>query len=140
MKVLAAGVAACAVMVFGAYSSAGGGNRVIRVSIEHSAFSTGTIEVDEGETVTFEIVNNDPIAHEFLVGDPAMQRAHEKGTEAEHGDRPTEVSVPPGETVSTTIEFVSDGELALAEPLIYGCHLPGHYDYGMKGFINVTPS
>jgi uncharacterized cupredoxin-like copper-binding protein len=138
MKVVAAAIAASAVMAVGAYSTAGGRSRVVTVTIEHSAFSTGTIDVDEGETVTFEIVNNDPIDHEFLVGDSQMQRVHEKGTEAHHGDRPTEVSVSAGETVSTTIEFSRDGELALADPLIFGCHLPGHYDYGMKGFIEVN--
>ena len=138
MKLIAALAAACGVMAVGAYATAGSNDRVVKVNIEHSAFSTGTIEVEEGETVTFEIVNNDPIDHEFLVGDRRMQRAHEKGTEAEHGDRPTEVSVPAGETVTTTIDFTEGGELAMADPLIYGCHLPGHFDYGMKGFIEVT--
>ena len=138
MKLAAAIVAACGLMAFGAYSTAKNDHRVVYVSIEHSAFSTGSIEVEEGETVTFEIINNDPIDHEFLVGDRKMQKVHEEGTEAKHGDLPTEVSVPAGETVSTTIEFHEDGELAVADPLIYGCHLPGHYDYGMKGFIEVT--
>lgn len=137
MKLVAAAIAASAVMAIGAYTTAGDGDRVVRISIEHSAFSTGTINVEEGESVTFEIENNDPIDHEFLVGDRRMQRVHERGTESEHGDRPTEVSVPAGKTVTTTIEFGAGSELPLADPLIYGCHLPGHYDYGMKGFIEV---
>lgn len=137
MKTLVAGVAACAVMAVGAYSTAGPGDRVVEINIQHSTFTPGSFNVEPGETVTFEIHNNDPIDHEFLVGDEKMQRVHELGTESHHGDRPTEVSVPAGETRTTTIEFDEDGELALAKPLIYGCHLPGHYDYGMKGIIDV---
>lgn len=138
MKTLAIGVVASAVMAVGAYSTAGSGDRVVTVTIEHSTFSTGTIEVKPGETVTFEIHNNDPIDHEFLVGDKKMQRVHELGTEGHHGGRPTEVSIPAGESRTTTIEFTETGELSLADPLIYGCHLPGHYDYGMKGEIQVS--
>ena len=138
MKTLAIAVLACSVMVFAAYASAGGGERTVQITIEHSRFSTGTIEVEEGESVTFEIVNNDPIDHEFLVGDRRMQRVHEKGTEAHHGSRPTEISIPAGETRLTTIEFSEGSDLALADPLIYGCHLPGHYDYGMRGEIEVN--
>ena len=137
MKTLAVGVAACAVMALGAYSTAGSGERIVQINIDHSRFTPGSLSVEPGETVTFEIHNNDPIDHEFLVGDEKMQRVHELGTEAHHGDRPTEVSIPAGETRTTTIEFEEDGALALADPLIYGCHLPGHYNYGMKGLIEV---
>ncbi|HYN37415.1 MAG TPA: cupredoxin domain-containing protein [Actinomycetota bacterium] len=138
MKTLAVGVVASAVMAVGAYSTAGSGDRVVTVTIEHSTFSTGTIEVEPGESVTFEIQNNDPIDHEFLVGGKKMQRVHEEGTEGHHGDRPTEVSVPAGESRTTTIEFTESDELSLTDPLIYGCHLPGHYDYGMRGEIEVS--
>lgn len=124
-------------MAVGAYSTAGSGPRVVPVTIEHSTFSTGTIEVEPGESVTFEIQNNDPIDHEFLVGSKKMQRVHEEGTEGHHGDRPTEVSIPAGESRTTTIEFTESDELSITDPLIYGCHLPGHYDYGMKGEIQV---
>jgi len=104
---------------------------VIKVEIEHSAFRPATIEVTRGSTVTFVIRNGDPIAHEFILGDRSVQRVHELGTEAHHGSKPGEVSVPAGETATTTYTFEEAGDLVI------GCHLPGHYDYGMRGAVEV---
>ena len=139
MKTLAAGIAACSVMAYAAYATAGtGADRTIEVVINHSAFDPAKIEVNEGETVTFVLINQDPIDHEFIIGDKASQRAHEFGTEAHHDERPTEISIPAGETVETTVDFDINGFLAVADPLLFGCHLPGHYDYGMRGVIQVN--
>jgi uncharacterized cupredoxin-like copper-binding protein len=135
MKTLVAGVVACSAMAFGAFATAGGGAREIEITINHSRFDQSRIEVSEGETVTFILRNRDPIDHEFLVGDERMQAVHEKGTESHHGARPTEISIPAGETRETTITFTERSALTLADPLIFGCHLPGHYDYGMRGII-----
>jgi uncharacterized cupredoxin-like copper-binding protein len=89
--------------------------------------------VAPGETVRFVVTNTDPIDHEFLVGDAQMQRIHEKGTEAAHGARPGEISVPAGQTVETTFTFPDQ----LAPGWEFACHLPGHYDYGMHGPITL---
>ena len=51
------------------------------------------------------ISNTDPIDHEFIVGDQAVQDAHELGTESFHPPRPGEVTIPAGETVETTYTF-----------------------------------
>lgn len=104
--------------------------RTVNVRIHYSAFSPGAIEVDRGETVRFVVANTDPIDHEFIIGDEAVQIAHERGTEAYHPPRPGEVTVGAGEIVETTFTFGSDD-------LIFGCHLPGHYAYGMRGLITV---
>lgn len=107
------------------------GVHVIAVEIEHSRFDPATITVEPGSTVRFVVRNGDPIAHEFLIGDEAAQRRHETGTEPEHGARPGELSIPPGETRITTYTFPSRGRL------LVGCHLPRHYDYGMRGSITI---
>ena len=139
MKTLALGLVACSALAYGAYSSAGSeADKTLEIDINHSSFGIGTIDVEEGETVTFVLHNHDPIDHEFIIGDADSQKAHEKGTEAHHDARPTEVTIPAGETVETTVFFEEDGALAMADPLLFGCHLPGHYDYGMKGVINVS--
>ncbi|MDQ4144599.1 MAG: cupredoxin domain-containing protein [Actinomycetota bacterium] len=139
MKFLAVGLGACVVMAYGAYASSGiESSRTIEISINHSAFETSKIVIEKGEEVTFILHNNDPIDHEFIVGDAKVQAVHERGTEGHHDDRPTEVTLPAGETVETTISFDDGGPLVAADPLLFGCHLPGHYDYGMKGFIRVT--
>ncbi|MQA99934.1 MAG: hypothetical protein GEU78_06530 [Actinobacteria bacterium] len=107
------------------------GAPVIAIEIEHSRFDPAAIRVEAGSTVTFVVHNGDPIAHEFLIGDAAAQRRHETGTEPEHGARPGELSIPPGETRITSYTFPSDGRL------LVGCHLPRHYDYGMRGTITI---
>jgi uncharacterized cupredoxin-like copper-binding protein len=117
--------------LLGACASEPAGGRVIEIFIEHSAFDPERIEVEEGETVTFEIHNGDPIDHEFILGDEEIQRIHEEGTEKHHDTRPGEISVPAGETVETTYTFEE------ARDLIYGCHIFGHYDYGMRGAVEV---
>ena len=107
------------------------GARRIEIVIEHSAFEPATLEVDEGSTVTFVIENTDPIDHEFILGDEEIQQVHEEGTERHHGARPGEISIPAGATRTTTYTFDEPGRL------IYGCHIFGHYDYGMKGAVEV---
>lgn len=105
--------------------------RTEHVRIHYSAFSLGHLDVAPGETVRFVVTNTDPIDHEFIVGDDAVQVAHELGTEAFHHPRPGEITIPAGETVSTTFTF---GE----RDLLFGCHLPGHYVYGMRGTVVVV--
>ena len=136
MKALALGLGACAVIGFAAYAGTDA-DRTIEIAINHSSFEPSSIAIEEGETVTFVLINEDPIDHEFIIGDAEVQKAHEFGTESHHAERPTEITVPAGETRETTVEFASGGSLISAEPLLFGCHLPGHYDYGMRGVIRV---
>jgi uncharacterized cupredoxin-like copper-binding protein len=105
--------------------------RTIVIDIEHSAFHPEKLQVDAGEKVRFVIVNKDPIDHEFILGDQVLQFIHEKGTESHHGTRPGEVSIAALDTATTTYEFTTAGTL------IYGCHIPSHYDYGMRGEVEV---
>ncbi len=108
------------------------GVRTIHIRIHYSAFDPEMIAARPGETIRFVLENTDPIDHEFIVGDETVQLIHEEGTEAHHAPRPGEISVPAGETHVTTYTFPA-GRGAL----IFGCHLPGHYDYGMRGTIQV---
>ncbi len=68
----------------------------VRIDIRYSAIPPAGVEVAPGETVRFVLVNRDPIAHEFIVGDARMQLVHERGTEAHHPPRPGEISIPAG--------------------------------------------
>jgi uncharacterized cupredoxin-like copper-binding protein len=108
--------------------------RTVYVTIHFSHFDLASLQVSPGETVRFVVTNTDPIDHEFLVGDAQMQQIHELGTEASHGARPGEISVPAGATVSTTFTFPDQ----LAPGWEFACHLPGHYAYGMHGPITIT--
>ena len=108
-----------------------GTERTVELTVHHSRFSLDELHVRPGETIRFILRNTDPIPHELIVGDQYLQDVHEAGTEAHHGDRPGEVSVAPGATAVTTYRFGSAGRL------LFGCHLPGHWAYGMKGAITI---
>jgi uncharacterized cupredoxin-like copper-binding protein len=105
--------------------------RTVNVSIHYSHFDPSTFAFPPGTTVRFVVRNTDPIDHEFIVGGQAVQDAHESGTEAYHPPRPGEMTVPAGTTRATIVTFARPGSL------IFGCHLPGHYAYGMHGVIRV---
>jgi uncharacterized cupredoxin-like copper-binding protein len=106
---------------------------VVRVEIHHSHFVPGSLTLADHRVVHFVVHNADPIDHEFIVGDQATQERHEHGVENHHdGSVPGEISVPAGATVTTTYS------LSRPEQIFYGCHLPGHWAYGMRGVINVS--
>ena len=83
--------------------------------------------------VRFVLVNRDPIGHEFIVGDPEVHARHANGHEASHPPVDGEVSIPADARAATTYVFHEPG------PVEFACHLPGHYQYGMRGVVDVTP-
>ena len=85
-----------------------------------------------GTAITVVLRNDDPIDHEWIVGDAAVHARHRTGTEPVHASRPTEVSIPAGSTRETTVRFDAPGTY------LYICHLPGHEAYGMVGTLVVT--
>ena len=120
-----------AALVVAATTACAPAARTVTITIHHSAFDLTEVSVPRGVPVTFVLVNEDPIDHEWLIGDDAFHAAHRTGTHASHGDVPTEVTVPALETVTTTITFAQAGSLA------YICHLPAHEAYGMSGVVTV---
>ena len=127
--------AAAALVVWAAGSLAGGGERTVVVTMRHSRFEPAAVRVDPGERVRFVLRNTDPIDHEFILGDDAVQRRHEEGRERQHhGDVPGERSVPAGQEAATTYAFPAGPGGRL---LKFACHLPGHYAYGMHGTVRV---
>jgi len=102
------------------------------IAIRFSRFVPDVIEVPAGEPVTITLRNDDPIGHEWMVGDAAFHERHRTGTEPFHDTIPTEVSIPALETRVTTVTFEEPGYYA------YICHLPGHEEYGMTGVLRVV--
>ena len=139
MRVLVA-LAVVAAVAFGAAAATAGGSDkpvgpgivTVDIGIDHSHFSTGTIHVRRGTLVRFVVRNHDPIAHELVVGDDAVHARHERGREQAHPPVPGEVSVDPDDTGLTVFEFDRPGTL------LYACHLPGHFAYGMHGKVVVS--
>lgn len=104
----------------------------VEIRIHYSQFNPSELIVPRGVPVTLVLINDDPIDHEWLIGDEAFHERHRDGTEPQHGDRPTEVSLPPLTTIETTLIFDSPGTME------YICHFPGHEAYGMVGTLTVT--
>ena len=121
------GIAVVATVAF-----AGGSGDPRTIAIRYSRFSEQVIEVKAGEPVTFELRNDDPILHEWIVGTEEVHERHRTGTEPYHDEVPTEVSLPAYETRLTTITFDTPSDY----PFV--CHLPGHEAYGMRGVIKVV--
>jgi len=73
--------------------------------------------------------------HEFVLGTLPELREHaelmKKFPNMEH-DEPYMAHVPPGKTETIVWQFSKDGEFH------FGCLLPGHFEAGMVGKINVT--
>lgn len=135
MKLVAAVVLAAGVALTGC-AGGHGAERTVELTVHHSRFSLEELQVRPGETIRFVLRNTDPIDHEFILGDPAVQRRHEQGRQRQHhGDVPGERSVPAGQEAATTYAFplTLDGQA-----LEFACHLPGHYAYGMHGTVRVS--
>ena len=96
-------------------------------------FQPAHLDVRLGDKLEIVVSNTDPIDHELILGNEAVQARHESGTEPHHGTVPGEVSVPAVTERTTTYAFSVPGTLEFA------CHLPGHYAYGMRGTVTVRP-
>jgi uncharacterized cupredoxin-like copper-binding protein len=121
-----------AVLLGAAAGSCGpAGPRTVELTVRHSAFEPAVVEAEPGDAIRFVVRNLDPIDHELIVGPMPIQRRHEVGrNEHHHGSVPGEISVPGGATRVTTYTVG-------AGPVPFGCHLPGHWAYGMRGVVRV---
>jgi uncharacterized cupredoxin-like copper-binding protein len=102
-------------------------------------FNPDTVQAKVGETITFRIVNTAPFEHNFTLGDEAAQAEHERemrsmpsGDAMQMGDEPNSIHIQPGVSKDLTWTFTSPGTA------LYGCHVAGHYDAGMKGKVIVS--
>jgi uncharacterized cupredoxin-like copper-binding protein len=113
------------------------------------SFEPATVPLVPGETITLHVVNAGLETHEAIIGDATVQDAWEvaeaAASPAPPGATPA-VSVPPetagvrvvvgsGERVDLTWTVPADP--ALVEALIIGCHIPGHWEKGMRAEVAV---
>lgn len=106
------------------------------IALDTMTFEPSTVDVSAGETVTLEITNGGQAAHEFTLGDAAMQQEHADAMahlpDGMPHDLPNSVRLQPGETKELTWRFGHAGTLE------YACHEPGHYEAGMRGQLTVS--
>ena len=87
-------------------------------------YTPGVVNIAEGETITFRLTNSGLAAHEFMVGPLAAVLADEAADEIP--------DIQPGKTESLTVTFEGPG------PFAFACHVPGHFEHGMVGYLPVT--
>ncbi len=101
--------------------------RLVRVVAgDDLRFYPDVVIVKQGETIAFAVTTMGMRSHEFMVGPAADVAADTAGT-------PEVADIGMMQTKSLTYEFSGPG------PFAYACHVPGHYEAGMKGSIVVVP-
>jgi len=113
-------------------------SRTIKITAsDEMKFSPFAIEVKDGETIRFIVTNKGEMAHDFTIGTPKMQLAHQKemakmmndaSHSMEHND-PNALYLKSGETKELIWKFKKTAKLEI------GCNVPGHYQAGMKGQV-----
>lgn len=105
------------------------------VAADSMRFIPDSVTVRRGETVEFVVRNTGMLAHEFVLGDAKELQEHaalmRRYPNMEHDD-PNELKVAPGSTNKLIWKFTHAG------PLGFACLIPGHYEAGMKGSIQVS--
>ena len=123
---------------YGEPADASEADRTIEVTVDNDlAFEPADFEVAAGEVVTFRISNTGDVEHEFVLGDEQAQQqmADEMAEDDGHGhsgEMSSAVTIHPGEEAELTWRFPDE-----ATTVLVGCHVPGHYEAGMRGTVTV---
>ena len=100
--------------------------RVVRiVAGPDLRFYPDVVSIVAGETITFEVTTMGMTTHEFMVGPSADVAADTEGT-------PEVADIGMMQTKSVTYTFAGSG------PFAFACHVPGHFEAGMKGTIVIV--
>lgn len=109
--------------------------RTIEVkALDTLRYDPQTFTVKAGETIRFVVTNVGQLKHEFIIGDPAEQRAHAEMMKKMPGmvhEDPNALSLEPGETKTLIWQFGQAGVVEVA------CHVSGHYEAGMVAQVKV---
>ncbi|MBM7059180.1 cupredoxin domain-containing protein [Pseudomonas sp. UL073] len=142
--------------------------RSVEIVLGDMYYEPNTVQVKAGETVRFVLKNEGSLLHEFNLGDAAAHAEHQKRmlmmqqmgmltpTQMKHDmpmdhsqmghavgstdhaammkhDDPNSVLVEPGKSAELTWTF------SQASGLEFACNIPGHYQAGMVGSLEITP-
>ncbi|MDG9924505.1 MULTISPECIES: plastocyanin/azurin family copper-binding protein [unclassified Pseudomonas] len=149
---------------FGQPAAAAKADRIVEIVLGDMYYEPAAVQVKAGETVRFVLKNEGGLLHEFSLGDAAQHAEHQKqmlmmqqmGMLGENGiqsmdhskmghdmagmdhgqmshDDPNTVLIPAGKSAELTWTF------AKATGLEFACNLPGHYQAGMVGKLDVQP-
>jgi uncharacterized cupredoxin-like copper-binding protein len=110
---------------------------IVTITIEMSdnmRYTPSNIQVKQGETVRFVVKNVGQVKHELSLGTEKELLEHleqmKKFPDMEH-DEPGKVTLQPGKQGEIVWQFTKAGGVNFA------CLMPGHYEAGMKGTVQV---
>jgi uncharacterized cupredoxin-like copper-binding protein len=127
--------------------------REVNVVLKDWVFLPDPVDVAPGETVLLHVVNGGLEIHELVIGDEAVQDAWEAAESAAAnpppgptplvtvpaGEEGIRIVVPSGQRLDVT--WTVPASPAAIDALVLGCHIPGHWDKGMRAELRVaTPS
>ncbi len=103
-------------------------------------FTPKTVDVKAGESIRFVVHNGGAVPHEFVLGSAKdiaehaeLMRQIAAGKQAEHSHGGgAALSVAAGQMGELVVTFAEPGAVEMA------CLVPGHYEAGMRGRINVS--
>lgn len=144
--------------IHGAPGNPGDVSRTIKIVMYDNYYEPESIEVEEGQTVRFEVTNAGEFVHEFSIATAEMHKAHapEMMMMMEHGvieaDR---INLEAAKQMQATMGhgMHEEGNSVLLEPgktgeviwkfpehaaIEFACNVPGHYDSGMVGKIKLS--
>jgi len=115
---------------------AGQVTHTIRVqALDAMRYAPDELTVKSAQTVRFIVTNVGKMRHEFAIGDAEEQRRHaemmKEMPDMKH-DEGNAISLEPGETKELIWRFAKRGKVEVA------CHLPGHYEAGMRAIVTVA--
>ena len=117
---------------------------VVKITMRDNAYEPSEVTVPKGRAVTFRFTNEGTVDHEALIGDEQAQQDHARemmsSTSTDGGDMAgmhhagagTAITVKPGGSDTITTTFDTSGTFLI------GCHVPSHYEQGMKATVTVT--
>jgi uncharacterized cupredoxin-like copper-binding protein len=121
------------------FGIAGDARRIDRtieiVMSDQMRFAPATLTVTEGETIRFVQRNNGAVMHEMVIGTRSDLEQHAQMMRQHpgmHHDEPHMVHVAPGKRGQLVWKFNRAGNFEFA------CLIPGHFEAGMRGVINVV--
>lgn len=151
---------------FGKPAKAAAADRTIEITLGDMYYEPASVQVKAGETVRFVLKNEGALLHEFSLGNAAMHAEHQqqmqmmqqmgmltptgmqhdmsKMDHSQHDmsgmpqgkmahDDPNTAMVEPGQSAELVWTFSQSIGLEFA------CNIPGHYQAGMVGRVEVQP-
>lgn len=121
-------------------------SRTVVIIAKDTEFNLKKIQVRDGETIRFIVKNKGELVHEMSIGTPEMQKQHQaemmKMMDAGHLQADKVVGkMDHGHGNSALVEPGKEAEILWmfhkGAMLEFGCNVPGHYEQGMKGIIDV---